>query len=248
MKYTNWSKYHPGLFKFLFAFVILLLASPNTWSQPSNSQANPGNGEQIFTQQLDILIEAKSIEISLLLKTKSDNRKVATSEHMQFINELRSRMLDISASVTSAEAQDIDVRQPKFARLQFARPEATSTFIISVTSDRQLADAIGIIKKTKAAEIETYAVIYDDSVGTDDELTTDLTNRLLADIRKTAKETGRELTPRGFSELDIQTNETGRELLERALEGKKIKDWNKSDQRISLIKTTKKVSIGLRAS
>jgi len=242
MKYTNWPNYQLGIFTFLFLFFT------NAFAQAPDGLITNNTDEQIFAHQLDIVIEAKAIEITLELSTRANEEQQARIKHLQVIDQLRSNMLDISASVISGAEKDIRVKRPNFARLRFAKPVAQSDLIISVTSDKQLAEAINIIKKAKDAEIKSYVVIYDDSIGSDDELTTDLTDQLLADIRQQTKETGKTLTPRGFSELEIQTIETGRDRLEKALDGEKIKKWNKSDQNISLIKTTKKISIGIRAS
>ena len=243
MKYTNCLKYQLGIFAFIFSTLSLHL-----YAQAPTGLVTPEDNSLTFANQLDIVLEAKSIEISVQLSTKGSNGESARTQHLKDFDALRKKVLASSASVTSSIENDIDVNGTTLARLPFARAEAQSDFTVQVTTDTQLAKVARILSNTKGVKIKHYDVIYDQDIGSDEELKTQLTNQILDDIRKRAKETGRSITPRGFSELNVETTESGRDQLENLLEGKPVRNWSQSAQGITLIQTTKKVSIALKAS
>lgn len=245
MKHTNCLKYQLGIFTFLFS--LLSFFSVHLLAQAPDGLINPGENTLVFANSIDLEIEAEAIELSVQLVSKGDNPELAKAQHIEAIDTLRNKMAAFSASVTSIAEEDIKISRPQFARLRFSKPQAESSFIVSVTTDYQLAEAAKILKKAKDIKIQGYELIYNETIGTDNELTTDLTNQILEDIRKQAKETGKPITPKGFSELNVETLEEGRERLERLLDGKKLKNWKQSDQKITLVRTNKKVSVALIA-
>lgn len=205
-----------------------------------------GEHDRILENQLDVVLAPISIDISLTIVTSHESESSAMTEHRQLMQELYNQILTITDSFIQDTEQDISLnRQSNLLRLRSAETLATSHFSISLTTDRQLTQALTIINNTDSLDIQTYEVVYDEATTSDEALIVQLTDKMLVDIQNEISKSGETLTPRGFKRLDIETEEIGRDFLDALIDGQSVPYWDQSDQGITLIKMSKKISVGL---
>lgn len=240
MQYTNRLGIHRGLI-----FITSLFLSIDLISQPAGLIV-AGESDTVFSDRMLVIVEPQAIEIQARLSVSASSEREARAVHAQTMDELSSKLLNVGATFSQEEEVDID-RQVGFLRLRTTGQQAQSEFSLSATTGKQLAETMDILNATRDAEILGYRIIFPETES-DEELTTELAKKLLADMRDQDKKSGTQHTPKGFSLLKVDSKEIGRNELEALLDGKQIHNWEPSDNSIQLIVIEKTVSVALVAS
>lgn len=197
---------------------------------------------------MEILTLPSSIELDVSLSTKGSNASVATTNHTDRIEQLTS-YVSLSGGQLIDSDNSIELVKPSgILKIRSAERTAVSNFKILLYSDQQISDVIDTLFKTDGSDIKSYEVIYDasDKVS-DNDLTTELTNKIISTISTYSKENGKQILPKGISQMDITNQELGLDYMDSLVSGLVLDGWKKSEDEITLIQRSKKIELALIA-